>query len=174
MFKPPFWNHQNTRFPKKEIEQVISEYKNNIPLKSGNYSSFYPNHPHPESIWSKNYLNIIKDIMLNIGLETVTKYSYCLWGQLYVKGCNHLPHHHFRNDDDRYDISFVHFIQTVDEPLFQFLNLKEDKYIPINQKDGDIIVFPSWLWHSVMTNKSNKERFVVAGNIRINYMSCDP
>ena len=172
MFTPPYYNHSNIKFPDEEISSVMSDYKTKVPFVKDNYTSFFPYGPNPELIWQKNYSAIIADIMSNIGLQTTTRYSYHLWGQLYLKGNNHFPHHHFHpvpNSSDNSAISFVHFIKPVDETLFRFLNLKGDEVIPENQKEGDIIIFPSWLWHTAFPNESNEERFIVAGNINITY-----
>ena len=142
MFTPPYWNHSNIKFPDKEIDLVRSEYKSKVPFVVDNYTSFYEEGPKPEVIWLNNYSAIIADIMSNIGLETTTRYSYHLWGQLYLKGNNHLPHHHFHpvpNSSDNSSISFVHFIKPTDETTFRFLNLKGDEVIPPKQKEGDII-----------------------------------
>ena len=171
MFTPPYWNHNNIKFSDEEINSVISEYKSKVPLVRGNYSSFHSNHPRPESIWQEKYHAILADIMTNIGLKDTTQYSYHLWGQLYLHENRHLPHHHYTvpNRGNEPIISFVHFIKAVDETTFRFLNLKGDEVIPKNQKEGDIIVFPSWLWHTAFPNDSNEERFIVAGNITITY-----
>ena len=172
MFTPPYWNHSNIKFSNEEINYMISEYKSKVPFVEENYTSFVPEHPNPEVIWLKKYSAIISDIMSNMGLETTTRYSYNLWGQLYLQGHKHKPHHHFNTDKNSSNsvISFVHFIKPADKPLFQFLNLKGDQVTPKNQKKGDIILFPSWLLHTVLPNKSNEERFIIAGNINITYI----
>ena len=41
--------------------------------------------------------------------------------------------------------------------------------VPNEQSSGDIIVFPSWVWHEVLPNKSNEERIVISGNISVTY-----
>tara|TARA_S200000501_G_scaffold13168_1_gene11652 strand:+ start:540 stop:1115 length:576 start_codon:yes stop_codon:yes gene_type:complete len=172
IFTPPYWTHSNIKFSDEEIEFVLSEYKSKVPFENDNYTSFPPHHPKPELIWKEKYHKIISDIMSNLGLQTTTKYNYHLWGQLYLNGNSHFAHHHFHpipNSCHNAAISFVHFIKPADETLFRFVNLKGDEIIPKEQKEGDLILFPSWLWHAAFPNKSNKQRFIVAGNINITY-----
>ena len=39
-------------------------------------------------------------------------------------------------------------------------------YTP-KQDQGDLIIFPSYVWHEVLPNETNAKRFVVAGNLWI-------
>ena len=164
MFNPPHWNHQNIKFPKKEIDIVISKLKK-IPIKDNqfkNHSSFFPNSIKPEAIWSNNYNKILEDALSNVGIYQHVRYDYSYWAQLYLDGGSHGIHNHTPN----FEISFAHFIKAPNESLFRFTNTIGDYYVP-KQKEGDIIFFPSWVWHEVIANESNTERLVVAGNIHI-------
>ena len=166
MFNPPNWTHDNIKFPDKDIDEIISKYKKIIPKVNGNFSSFWQR-KNPEIKWLSRYQEIIKDMLDNMGVYNYSNYTFTYWGQLYLNDCFHNVHHHFHQD---VDLSFVHFIR-VDEPLFKFTNRKGDYYIP-KQDEGDLLCFPSWLWHEVKSCNSKKERFVIAGNINITKMNC--
>ena len=164
MFTPPHWSHKNIKFPNEEIDYIISQFKKHQPYGE-NYTS-YSNKYCPESIWNKSYDSILANLLEDVGLYQTSVYSYTYWAQLYVRKSLHTVHHHF---DLSNDLSFVHFIKVTDKPLFRFVNLKGDYYLP-KQDEGDLICFPSWLWHEVIPNESDQERLVVAGNIEIEHM----
>ena len=165
MFTPPHWNHENIKLPMEEVDTVISKFKESIPLRHNNYSSFYKGSTHPESIWSPTYKQIVDDLLSNVGVYQTSKFYSYFWAQLYLDNSLHTVHNHFYGAH----LSFVHFIKVTDKPLFRFTNRQGDFYIP-KQNEGDFICFPSWVWHEVIANESNQERFVVAGNITITDM----
>lgn len=169
-FVPPHWNPNNVKFPDKDIDEMIGLFKEIVPKQNHNYSSFW-NKCNPEVKWLPRYKEIIKDVLDHIGVHRYSEYTFNYWGQLYLNDDLHGVHHHFHEAvDDKVDLSFVHFVR-VDKPLFRFVNRKGDYYIP-KQEEGDLLWFPSWVWHEVIPNKSDKERFIVAGNISIKYMTC--
>ena len=100
--------------------------------------------------------------------EKITKciknveYKHTFWAQLYQKGMLHAPHHHGEDD-----ISWVHFLNVPEEKLFRFTDTDGNVFVPKEQNNGDIICFPSWLWHEVLPNETDEERLVTAGNIKI-------
>ena len=51
----------------------------------------------------------------------------------------------------------------------QFIDNAGNTLIPDEQLSGDIIAFPSWLWHEVLPNESNQERIVISGNISVTH-----
>ena len=165
-FVPPHWYHNNIKFSDKDINEMIGLFKEIVPKLNSNYSSFW-HRCNPEVKWLPRYEKIIKDVLDNMGVEKYSNYTFMYWAQLYLNDCLHGVHHHFHED---VDISFVHFVR-VDKPLFRFVNRKGDYYIP-KQEEGDLLWFPSWVWHEVIPNKSNKERFIIAGNINIKQMTC--
>ena len=82
----------------------------------------------------------------------------------------HRPHHH-ASLNTKLDsiISWVHFIDVPDQKCFRFTDMKGNYFFPEEQNTGDIICFPSWLWHEVVPNESDKKRLVVSGNIHITH-----
>ena len=81
---------------------------------------------------------------------------YDLWGQYYKKNQfqeshNHHPHHW----------AFVYYVNTPEGASPLIFSHSNEKFFP---KDGQLILFPAFLWHHVPPNQC-KERTVVAGNL---------
>ena len=53
-------------------------------------------------------------------------------------------------------MSWVHFLDVPKQKYFRFLDNDGNFLVPNEQSSGDIIVFPSWVWHEVLPNKSNE------------------
>ena len=60
-------------------------------------------------------------------------------------------------------LSWVHFVKVPEQKCFYFSGDK--KHYPVHQKAGDLLVFPSYLYHGVDERKNLEERFVIVGNI---------
>lgn len=175
MFKPVYWLHRNIKFPEDEVKQVIRELRKvgrEFVVRGEAVTSYhFAPHQRPDKIWRQYYADICEEITKDIGIYSTCQYNYEYWSQLYTTNNVHHPHHHFNDSYDRdrlarkADISFVHFIQP-EEKAFKFIdNEGKDHTLP-QQDPGDIICFPSWMWHWVAPVKSD-ERFVIAGNIEI-------
>ena len=179
MYKPPYWFFKNIKFPDNEIEQVIEGIKNCseelIVRDEGLLSSFYfKMHQRPDKIWRDRYHTIMEDITKSMGMFSSTKYIFEYWSQLYYKNVGHPPHHHV--DPEQLflgKISWVHFIRTSKEKSFMFVDGNGQVFTPKEQNEGDIIYFPSYLWHQVFPNKSNSQRFVCAGNLSFIHLDTD-
>jgi len=169
MFKPPYWNHKNIKFPKEEIDIVIKQLKDLPSKKYKNFTSLHYRDNNPEKIWSEVYSLILSDLLTDVGIYKMSKYSYVFWSQYYTQNSSHNIHNHYC-PYPKNDISFVHFLKVTDTPLFRFTNLEGEYFTPPKQNEGDFICFPSWVWHEVIPNESNQERLVVAGNIQISNM----
>ena len=175
-FKPVYWLHDNIKLPKTEVEEVISGLKKTnfrleIKPDTGTISSYHQMfYSRPDYIWKDVYSKIAEDITKSIGIYNSVYYENEFWSQLYYKkGSIHLPHQHNSGNSC---ISYVHFVKPTKDRCFNFLdNDGNDHAIP-EQNEGDLICFPSYMWHRVL-NISDEERFVVAGNILIKYQSDD-
>ena len=170
-FKPPYWYHDNVEFSDDEIQKLKIELSS---LKSGNhlyYSSFFmKENERPDKVHNNRYCKIVEDILKNLGLYYTTACSYTYWSQLYKKGMTHRPHHHAHTDPEKgANISWVHFLDVPEQKCFRFTDKKGNTLVPDEQNNGDIICFPSWIWHEVVPNETDKQRLVVAGNIRFTY-----
>ena len=175
-FKPPYWFHRNIKFEKEEVDKVAKELKHvsrelivrDEPLLS---SYHFKLHQRPDKIWNDRYSKIMEGVVKEIGMFTTTKYTYEYWTQLYFKNGGHPPHHHIDPEQKFYGcLSWVHFHRTPEEHYFTFLNSDGEIYSPKEQEDGDLIVFPSFIWHQIYPNKSDVERFVTAGNIAFTHI----
>ena len=83
---------------------------------------------------------------------------------------SHNPHHHaMLNPDWDSAISWVHFLDVPEQKCFRFTDTKGNTLIPDEQNNGDIICFPSWVWHEVLPNNSGMRRLVTSGNIKITH-----
>ena len=168
MFKPPYWNHKNIKFPQEEMDIVISQLKKLPSKKYKNFTSLHYVDSYPEKIWEEEYKLILADLLTEIGIHEMSRYTYVFWSQYYTKNSSHYIHNHYNNLIN--DISFVHFLKVTDIPLFRFTNLEGEYFTPPKQNEGDFICFPSWVWHEVIPNESDQERLIVAGNIQITSM----
>ena len=93
--------------------------------------------------------------------------SYFFWSQLYQINGYHGPHNHAggKGVDLNAHISWVHFLDVPDQKCFRFTDTKGNILIPDEQSSGDIICFPSWVWHEVVPLETDYLRLVTAGNI---------
>lgn len=166
MFKPPHWFYENTQFPAEEVDNVISQIKKVAPKANAGEpmlsSYFLESNQRPDLIWIPRYENIIKGMVKDLGVHSTCQYRYGFWSQYYEKDSSHHCHHHAEVGNFG-SCSWVHFLRTTGEKEFTFSDNEGNFYTP-KQDEGDIIIFPSYIWHQVMPNKTNIERFVVAGN----------
>jgi len=173
MFIPPHWNHKNIKFPEEEINTVIEGLKKLPSKEHDNFTSLhytsYENPVNPEGIWNEVYGLILSDLLTDVGIYKMSRYSYIYWSQYYIRNSSHNIHNHY-SPHPKNDLSFVHFLKVTDTPLFRFTNLEGEYFTPPKQNEGDFICFPSWVWHEVIPNESDQERLIVAGNIQINNM----
>ena len=175
MFKPVYWYHGNVKFPEAEVKQVITELRKigrEFIVRGEAITSYhFALHQRPDKIWSHRYNDVCEAITKQVGLHSCSQYEFQYWAQLYTTNNTHPPHHHYNSnyEQDRLgiqsDISFVHFIQP-EEQAFKFIDNEGNDHTCPHQEPGDIICFPSWVWHWVEPVKSD-ERFCVAGNIEI-------
>ena len=169
-YRPPYWYHDNIKFNQEELKQLESEVKL---LGSEKYSEskthlttyFLSEKERPEKIFNKTYNSIVEDITKKIGIYHRIRYTYTYWAQLYEKGMTHSAHHHALVSA----ISWVHFINVPNKKCFRFTDTMGNTLEPKEQENGDLICFPSWLWHEVLPNEADNTRIVVAGNITINH-----
>ncbi len=59
----------------------------------------------------------------------------------------------------------MHFLDVPEQKCFRFTDTMGNTLTPDEQSSGDIICFPSWVWHEVVPLKTDYQRLVVAGNI---------
>ena len=174
-FKPIYWYYGNTKFSIQEID----EFKSNLDkldvekLTENNdcISTFvYCENDRPDIKYNDMYSKIVENITKNVGIYNNILYDYTYWTQMYDNNMCHKPHNHAKLDPNFVDIiSWVHFVDVPEQKCFRFLDNDGNFLVPDEQSSGDIIVFPSWVWHEVLPNKSNEERIVISGNISVTY-----
>ena len=111
------------------------------------------------------YTPKLVEILKKIKLYGTGIFSYSsIWGQLSKKGvpCYIKEHNHYKHPKQM--LSWVHFVKVLDQKCFYFCKNGEKSY-PVHQKSGDLMVFPSYLYHGVDERKNLDERFVIVGNI---------
>ena len=111
------------------------------------------------------YTPKLVEILKKIKLYGTGIFSYSsIWGQLSKKGvpCYIKEHNHYKHPKQM--LSWVHFVKVPDQKCFYFCKNGEKSY-PVHQKNGDLMVFPSYLYHGVDERKNLDERFVIVGNI---------
>ena len=85
------------------------------------------------------------------------------WFQKYEKGSYHGWHNHPGSD-----LSFVYFLELPENstPTTIFLPESGEEYIPSGVEEGDVIVFPSNMYHKSSVNKSTEPKISIVFNLR--------
>ena len=173
MFKPFYSYYGNVKFPDTEVDQVIKEMiaiKDKMKECKFALSSYHlSTATRPDKIWQPRYLEIIEGLTKSIGIEKTSTYRWDYWSQLYFPKNGHYAHTHYSGPSM---ISFVHFIEPNIENSFRFLDNEGNDYVLPEQNKGDIVFFPSYIWHRVNSLKSGR-RIVVAGNIEITFLTTE-
>ena len=112
------------------------------------------------------YGDIIDGIMKDLGMYKRSRYYYNLWVQMYNSETDtHGAHSHFGGTEI---ISFTHVLNCSEQKCFYFLDNNDDNKIYPDQKQGDILAWPSWLMHGVDNVKDESlNRLVISGNIAL-------
>ena len=111
------------------------------------------------------YTPKLVEILKKIKLYGTGIFSYSrIWGQLSKKGVPSYikEHNHYKHPKQM--LSWVHFVKVPEQKCFYFCKNGEKSY-PVHQKSGDLMVFPSYIYHGVYERKNLDERFVIVGNI---------
>ena len=93
------------------------------------------------------------------------------WGAVYRKGEYTKKHNHWGSL-----WSWCYYLEVPpDASPFRFEDIieqgkEEGAPFDVYPKEDDILMFPSWLQHSVPKMESNSERIMVAGNIQIDWL----
>ena len=165
MFRPPYWSHDNVQLSDSIINKLKSRLSE-IELIDNHKSSYWINQEYedeaPDRFLNERYDIIVEDIVKSVGAFNKMAYTYTFWSQLYDHGNNIGEHNHIPSD-----ISWVHFVDVPDQKCFRFTDTKGNTLVPDGQSRGDIICFPSWLWHE--TIPTDEQRLIISGNITFTY-----
>lgn len=116
-----------------------------------------------ERPWVKKYGGVIKDFLIeqaiHLGFTSISLSK--IWFQQYKKYQTHGWHQHARNYTGVYYLEYP----KGSEPT-QFLAPQNlGKTFSLKVKEGDIIIFPSYIIHRSPPLKSNKRKTIISWNI---------
>ena len=145
-------------------------HSSDFDLKNSNVVNFI-------NLISPNINQVINDMDWNVKNQTVRITG--MWAIINLGGASNSRHHHGNNDisaayyvrapkdcgeivfyDPRPAPVFSHPISTASNSLNAMVN-------SIKPVEGGLVLFPSYLDHSVNPNLSNKERVVISFNIKL-------
>ena len=168
----------NKKISKNLHTEIINRVQVNYKNKKKFYSSYHTLHESNKNfkdILVPYYMNLIEEMMRDLGMFKRTTYTYNLWVQMYnSETTTHDPHEHFSGTTDKsYDyflgkeiISFNHIIDASNNKCFYFLDDDNNKIYPDHQESGDFFAWPPWRIHGVdKVQEPNVNRLIVAGNI---------
>ena len=104
--------------------------------------------------------------------DPVAMFTFDCWGAVYRKGEYTKKHSHWGNL-----WSWCYYLEVPpDAPPFRFEDItemgeSEPSSFDVYPKENDLLMFPSWVSHSVPKSESNSERIMVAGNIQTDHSS---
>ncbi len=171
MYKPHYWYHGNLYMIPEKIDDIFN-YIDKTPVKklldgSKNHLTTYFDDDDLSDFFTDFYDQVGAQIMKKIGLYSRTKFETTYWSQIYSKCMNHSSHNHCSFECEESIISWVHFINVPEQKCFKFTDNDGNVFYPPEQRNGDIIYFPSWAYHAVDPNETNDIRVVIAGNITV-------
>jgi hypothetical protein len=102
-----------------------------------------------------NYLNLFDKNRWKLEIDEA-------WSLIYKKGHFTMPHSHWNPHSQ---FSFVYYLQTDKDSSPLIFDSCE---FSIEPKEDLLVLFPSYLTHSVPTQISEKDRVCIAGNLYIN------
>ena len=133
------------------------------------HTSFYMNEEErPDQVFFGEYYNDLgREICDELFLTGRGEFNYETWMQLYTEHSQTFESHdHFSGNEL---LSWVHFIKIGEDKCFHFISADGKKMYP-KQEEGDIIVFPPWIYHAA-DPPSEGERVIIAGNISATSLS---
>lgn len=105
----------------------------------------------------------MKDMYLELGYDGFTIHE--LWFQQYYENSQHGWHTHSANFTNVYYLEL-----PKDSPKTQIVNaFDQSKIIEIDVKEGDMVVFPSFVIHRAPINKSKDRKTIISYNVNALY-----
>ena len=156
----PWYIHGNWKLDTNQLDNLEQEL---IALNAPLYQSTLRN------VKALAFLNsFYKEIVDGIAKEQTfynnSEIRYEYWVQVYNKKQCHRPHTHFGINNNTI-LSWVHFLKIPEPNCFRFTD--ETRYEIPEQKEGDLLVFPSYVLHEAVEHTSENSRIVIAGNISL-------
>jgi len=165
---------KNYNFDPTTIDTIVSQLRENEKSLDSdlNYhtSYFFNDEEKPELVFMNQYREICDQISKDMGLYHRAGLSFDVWMQVYTNQSKTFNRHeHFSGNEF---LSWVHFLRQPEEQNFYFLNSEGEKIYP-EVKQGDLIVFPSWVLHAAAPPKSEGDRVIISGNIQVEVLLRD-
>ena len=193
LFPDPIFRYKVENY--KEINKELSNYIYNLQKKdpSGNSRSngggwHSPNfdivNPGPPINFINNFKDFLKDIIVNeFGWEYIPNRQriVAMWAIINKKNSYNVKHNHqncylssayyVKKPKDSGEITFF---DPKEAKTYRFPEIEKNtdfsvEKITIKPEEGELLIFPSYLYHEVSENLVNEDRIVVSFNVDIGY-----
>ena len=193
LFPTPVWTIQLENY--KEINEEMHEYikklqnENNIGIERSNVKGWHSNDFDLTDKQPQNFIKFIfpaiEQVMNDMNWEKQKQIAKInnMWAIINIGGSANLRHQHGNST-----ISGAYYVRAPNNagdivfydprpaPVYSHPNVKKPNILNaqvngISPKEGALVLFPSYLDHSVNENLSKNERIVISFNIRISIKS---
>ena len=193
LFPTPVWTIQLENY--KEINEEMHEYikklqnENNIGIERSNVKGWHSNDFDLTDKQPQNFIKFIfpaiEQVMNDMNWEKQKQIAKInnMWAIINIGGSANLRHQHGNST-----ISGAYYVRAPNNagdivfydprpaPVYSHPNVKKPNILNaqvngISPKEGALVLFPSYLDHSVNENLSKDERIVISFNIRISIKS---
>ncbi len=193
LFPTPVWTIQLENY--KEINEEMYEYikklqnENNIGIERSNVKGWHSNDFDLTDKQPQNFIKFIfpaiEQVMNDMNWEKQKQIAKInnMWAIINIGGSANLRHQHGNST-----ISGAYYVRAPNNagdivfydprpaPVYSHPNIKKPNILNaqvngISPKEGALVLFPSYLDHSVNENLSKDERIVISFNIRISIKS---
>tara|TARA_B100000963_G_C22558468_1_gene640181 strand:- start:658 stop:1263 length:606 start_codon:yes stop_codon:yes gene_type:complete len=193
LFPTPVWTIQLENY--KEINEEMYEYikklqdEDNIGIERSNVKGWHSNDFNLTDKQPQNFIKLIfpaiEQVMNDMNWEKQKQIAKInnMWAIINIGGSANLRHQHGNST-----ISGAYYVRAPNNagdivfydprpaPVYSHPNVKKPNILNaqvngISPKEGALVLFPSYLDHSVNENLSKDERIVISFNIRISIKS---
>ena len=162
----PYYKHGNWKLDAERLDSIEQRVKVDENYKPNErlYTTFY--NGFEDNALQSFYGNLGNQIAKEQAFFSNSFYSCIYWFQVYNKDAIHPRHTDFEVGENCI-LSFVHFLRVPSTPCFRFTDGR-NHLVPPEQKEGDVIVYPSHVCHEVISHQEDDfNRIVAAGNINL-------
>ena len=188
-FSTPVWTNKikNYQVMNEDILQYISSIKNSDPkgVNKSNFSGWHSQDFNLSDNGLKEFIQSITPVIntalsdMNWDLEKQEVKITNMWAIINEKGAFNQKHHHGNSD-----ISAAYYVSAFENcgdivfydprsapvfkhPIAKKANILNASVNSIKPEEGMLVLFPSYLEHSVNPNFSNKKRIVISFNLSL-------